>query len=83
MLGLEGTDVICPWDLISPFSRRLIYPQLLLPQRFAIIPDGIPPVASLRPTPIPRSPLTITADFDKFVGAGGLARVDGARLLTV
>ena len=31
--------------------------------------------------PIPRSPLTMTADLLKFVGAGGFARVVGANVL--
>ena len=33
------------------------------------------------PTPTPLSPLTITADLLRFVGAGGFASVDGAKLL--
>ena len=41
----------------------------------------MPPVASLRPMPIPRSPLTMTADLLRFVGAGGFASVEGARVL--
>lgn len=44
-------------------------------------PLGIPPEASVRPTPTPRSPLTITAAALRFVGAGGLAKVFGANVL--
>ena len=42
---------------------------------------GIPPDASVRPTPTPLSPLTITAAALRFVGAGGLAKVLGASVL--
>lgn len=47
-----------------------------------MIPEGIPPEASVRPIPIPFSPLMITAVELRFVGAGGLAKVLGANVLT-
>lgn len=47
-----------------------------------MIPEGIPPEASVRPMPIPFSPFMITAVELRFVGAGGTARVLGANVLT-
>ena len=46
-----------------------------------MIPLGLPPVASVRPIPIPLSPVSMMAVELKLVGAGGFARVLGANVL--
>ena len=47
----------------------------------AMIPLGIPPVESVRPIPMPRSPVRMMAVELRLVGAGGFASVLGANVL--
>src|SRR5271155_3118986 len=76
-----GCPLILPSrrTLRSPCSSRLTRLKFELPHVFASRPFGIPPFSAT--ALMPRSPVTTTALLLRLVGAGGLARVDGARLL--
>lgn len=79
--GVEPRSLISVGDFNSPLSNLLTNPQFELPHVLAMIPLGMPPVASVRPIPIPLSPARIMAIELRFVGAGGTASVFGARLI--
>lgn len=65
----------------SSRCSRLTNPQFALPHKLAIMPPGMPPVLSARPKPMPFSPHAKTAALLRLVGAGGLANVEGARVV--
>lgn len=79
--GIGPRSLISAADFNSPLSNLLTKPQFELPQILAMIPLGIPPVASVRPIPIPLSPASTMAIELRFVGAGGAATVFGANVV--
>ncbi len=80
--GLGGAELFSlVEDVNSPLSSLFKYPQLVVPQTFAMRPPGMPPVSSVRPIPMPFSQLIMMAVELRLVGAGGLAKVLGASVL--